>query len=137
MNANAITVSAQIAADKSKVWDYYTSPKHITNWNFADPSWHCPEAKNDLKVGGIYFARMEARDGSFGFDFEAEYTKINMGTGFTYEFGGRECAVVLQESDDLTQITVTFEPEDQNPIDLQQQGWQAILNNFKQYTESN
>ena len=60
-----------------------------------------------------------------------------MGTGFTYEFGGRECAVVLQESDDLTQITVTFEPEDQNPIDLQQQGWQAILNNFKQYTESN
>ncbi|MAW96557.1 MULTISPECIES: SRPBCC domain-containing protein [unclassified Leeuwenhoekiella] len=137
MNANAITVSAQIAADKSKVWDYYTSPKHIKNWNFADPSWHCPEAKNDLKVGGTYFARMEARDGSFGFDFEAEYTKINMGTGFTYEFGGRECAVVLQESDDLTQITVTFEPEDQNPIDLQQQGWQAILNNFKQYTESN
>ena len=137
MNANAISISATIKADRSKVWEYYTQPKHITRWNFADPSWHCPEAKNDLKVGGIYFARMEAKDGSFGFDFEAIYTEVKPEEHFTYEFGGRECRVELAEDENKTQITVTFDPEDQNPIEMQKQGWQAILNNFKAYTESN
>lgn len=137
MNSNAISVSATINADRSKVWEYYTQPNHITKWNFADPSWHCPEAKNDLKVGGIYFARMEAKDGSFGFDFEAVYTEVKPKEHFTYEFGGRECRVELAEAKNKTQITVTFDPEDQNPIEMQEQGWQAILNNFKSYTESN
>jgi uncharacterized protein YndB with AHSA1/START domain len=74
-----IVINALISADKQKVWDYYTMPKHITQWNFADPSWHCPSASNDMKLGGRYVARMEAKDGSFGFDFEAIYTEINLG----------------------------------------------------------
>ena len=74
---NKITVTATINAEvKKKVWDYYTNPTHIVNWNFADPSWHCPTATNDMKVGGVYKARMEAKDGSFGFDFEAVYNEI-------------------------------------------------------------
>lgn len=74
---NKITVTATINADAKKVWDFYTNPKHIVNWNFADPSWHCPTATNDMKVGGVYKARMEAKDGSFGFDFEVVYTEIH------------------------------------------------------------
>lgn len=80
---------------------------------------------------------MEAKDGSFGFDFEAVYTEMNSGTGFTYEFGGRTCKVKWAEVENGTEITVSFDPEDQNPIEMQQQGWQAILNNFKEYTERN
>ncbi|MCC4214040.1 SRPBCC domain-containing protein [Leeuwenhoekiella parthenopeia] len=137
MKTKPITVSAHINAEKLKVWEYYTSSEHIVNWNFADPSWHCPEVKNDLQVGGTYFARMEAKDGSFGFDFEAVYTEMNPGNSFTYEFGGRVCKVDLAAAENGTQITVSFDPEDQNPIEMQEQGWQAILNNFKQYTERN
>nr|MBP7644402.1 SRPBCC domain-containing protein [Saprospiraceae bacterium] len=77
-----ITVFAVINADKNKVWDYYTNPLHIINWNFADPSWHCPHAENDMKIGGIYNARMEAKDGSFGFDFLATYSEIDPGNQF-------------------------------------------------------
>jgi uncharacterized protein YndB with AHSA1/START domain len=134
---NKITVTATINADTKKVWDYYTNPKHIVNWNFADPSWHCPTASNDMKVGGIYKARMEAKDGSFGFDFEAVYTEINNGSGFTYEFGGRQSSVVFMEQNGQTKVDVTFDPETQNPAEMQRQGWQAILNNFKKYTEYN
>ena len=137
MNTNAISISATIKADQSKVWEYYTQPKHITRWNFADPSWHCPKAKNDLEVGGTYFARMEAKDGSYGFDFDAVYIQMDAGTSFTFEFEGRKCRVELTEAENKTQITVTFDPEDQNPTEMQEQGWQAILNNFKAYTESN
>jgi uncharacterized protein YndB with AHSA1/START domain len=74
-----IKVQATISADKQKVWDYYTKPEHITKWNFADASWHCPSASNDMKIGGRYIARMEAKDGSFGFDFDAIYLVINKG----------------------------------------------------------
>lgn len=77
-----ITVSATINADSKKVWNYYTHPEHIIQWNFADPSWHCPSASNDMKVGGKYAARMEAKDGSFGFDFEAVYDEIKDGENF-------------------------------------------------------
>jgi uncharacterized protein YndB with AHSA1/START domain len=132
-----ITVEATIEADKIKVWDYYTNPKHIVNWNFADPSWHCPSAENDLKIGGRYCARMEARDGSFGFDFEAFYTEIIVGEGFSYEFGGRKATVKFDHSGNKTEVVVTFEPENENPIEMQKDGWQAILNNFKDYVESN
>ena len=131
-----IKVSALIEATKEKVWDYYTNPKHIVNWNFADPSWHCPKASNDLRVGGRYFARMEAKDGSFGFDFEAVYTEINPFKSFTYEFGGRLATVDFAEINSQTEVTVTFDPEQENPIDLQKLGWQSILDNFKQYAES-
>jgi len=134
---NKITVTTTINADAKKVWDYYTNPKHIVNWNFADPSWHCPTATNDMKVGGIYNARMEAKDGSFGFDFEAVYTEIHDGESFAYEFGGRQSSVVFKEQNGQTTVTVTFDPETQNPVEMQQQGWQAILNSFKNYTEQN
>lgn len=136
MTTPKITVQALIKADAQKVWAYYTNPTHIIHWNFADPSWHCPSAENDMKTGGIYKARMEARDGSFGFDFEAVYTDIRAGQSFTYVFGGRSATVVFQESDQQTKVTVTFEAESENPVEMQQAGWQAILNNFKAYTES-
>lgn len=137
MTTEKIKIKATISAGKQKVWDYYTQPEHITNWNFADASWHCPSATNDLKVGGRYVARMEAKDGSFGFDFEAVYTEINIGKSFTYEFGGRQAIVNFKETNGLTEITVSFDPETENPIELQRKGWQAILNNFKIYVENN
>ena len=134
---NKITVIATVNADIKKVWDYYTNPKHIVNWNFADPSWHCPTATNDMKVGGIYNARMEAKDGSYGFDFEAVYTQIQDGKNFTYEFGGRQATVEFKDQNNQTEVVLTFDPESENQIEAQKNGWQAILNNFKNYTESN
>lgn len=134
---NPITVTATINAASNKVWDYYTNPKHIVNWNFADPTWHCPKAENELRKGGRYFARMEAKDGSFGFDFIAIYTEVIVGQSFTYEFGGRKATVQINKRDNQTEITVIFEPESEHPIDIQKAGWQAILNNFKNYTETN
>ena len=120
-----ITIKATVSVDKEKVWDYYTLPEHITKWNFADPSWHCPTATNDLEVGGRYVARMEAKDGSFGFDFDAVYNEISQGESFTYELDGQ------------TEVTIIFDPETENSIELQRNGWQAILDNFKKYTETN
>lgn len=137
MSSSKIVVHAIVKADVSKVWDYYTKPEHIVNWNFADPSWHCPGAENDLRVGGTYMARMEARDGSFGFDFEATYLEVVEGKSFTYEFGGRNASVQFKESVDQTEVVVTFDPETENPVEMQKDGWQAILNNFKSYTENN
>lgn len=136
MSTTKITVQASINADKNKVWDYYTNPEHITQWNFADPSWHCPSAKNDMRVGGTYLARMEAKDGSFGFDFEAVYTDIKDGEQFSYEFGGRMATVTFEPANDQTEVTVTFDAETENPVELQRGGWQSILNNFKNYTET-
>jgi uncharacterized protein YndB with AHSA1/START domain len=136
MQLEKITISATVLATKTKVWDYYTLPEHITKWNFADPSWHCPTATNDLNVGGRYVARMEAKDGSFGFDFDAVYTEINTGEDFTYVFAGRLVTVDFKETNGQTAVTVTFDPETENSIELQRAGWQAILDNFKKYTET-
>ena len=137
MTAEKITISAIVNVSKIKVWDYYTLPEHITKWNFADPSWHSPSASNEMKIGGKYLARMEAKDGSFGFDFEAYYTSIHPGENFTYEFGGRICTVNFDDLIDSTKVTVSFDPENENPVEMQKAGWQLILNNFKSYTESN
>lgn len=138
MSQNRITISATVSADTKKVWDYYTSPEHITKWNFADPSWHCPSATNDLAVGGRYVARMEAKDGSYGFDFDAVYTDVVHEERITYTFGGRYATISFVEDEDngTTEVTISFDPETEHPIELQRDGWQAILNNFKQYTES-
>ena len=114
--SNKITVTATINAGAKKVWDYYTNPTHIINWNFADPSWHCPSASNDIKVGGIYKERMKTKDGSFGFDFEAVYTEITEGKQFSYEFGGRTATVKFDNVDNQTAIMVTFDPETENSI---------------------
>ena len=137
MESSAITIRALVNADSKKVWDYYCSPKHIINWNFADPSWHCPSAENDMRIGGTYKARMEAKDGSFGFDFETVYTEITEFRHFTYEFGGRTATVQFNNSGEQTEVVVTFDPENENSLELQKAGWQAILNNFKDYTEKN
>ncbi|HEY4326631.1 MAG TPA: SRPBCC family protein [Mucilaginibacter sp.] len=136
--SNKIIVTATINADVNKVWDYYTQTGHITKWNFADPSWQCPSAENDMRVGGKYSARMEAKDGSFGFDFEAIYDKIIDGKQFTYTMpDGRQITVVFNKKGSQTEIDVTFDAETQNPEEFQKNGWQAILNNFKKYTEAN
>lgn len=137
MKLEKIQVRTSVMADKQKVWDYYTSPEHITQWNFADPSWHCPLASNDMKIGGRYLARMEARDGSFGFDFEAIYTEIINLESFRYQFGERFAKIEFNTMNDQTEVIITFDPETENPIELQKNGWQAILNNFKEYVESN
>jgi uncharacterized protein YndB with AHSA1/START domain len=131
-----IIVEVTVEASVEKVWDAYTNPSHIINWNFADPSWHCPHATNDLQIGGKYVARMEAKDGSFGFDFEAVYTEILTLESFTYEFGGRVVKVDFQKNNDSTSVKITFDPETENPVELQKAGWQSILNNFKKYTET-
>lgn len=137
MKLEKIQVRTSVMADKQKVWDYYTSPEHITQWNFADPSWHCPSASNDMKIGGRYLARMEARDGSFGFDFEAIYTEINILESFTYQFGERFAKIDFNDMNNQTEVIITFDPETENSIELQKNGWQAILNNFKIHTETN
>ena len=137
MKLEKIQVRTSVMADKQKVWDYYTSPEHITQWNFADPSWHCPSASNDMKIGGRYVARMEARDGSFGFDFVAIYTEINILESFIYQFGERFAKIEFNNMNNQTEVIITFDPETENPIELQKNGWQAILNNFKNYTETN
>ena len=137
MSNSKIKVTEIIDAEINKVWDYYIEPSHIVNWNFADPSWHCPSAENDLSVGGTYKARMEAKDGSFGFDFEAVYTEISKRKSFTYEFGGRTATVEFNDMGKQTEVIITFDPEEENAIEMQREGWQAILTNFKNYTENN
>lgn len=137
MQQNKILVKAIVAAPKDKVWDYYTKPELITKWNFADPSWHCPTASNDLKVGGKYIARMEAKDGSSGFDFEVVYTEVIAQQKLSYQFDGRNATIDFISKQDKTEVIIQFDPETENSIELQREGWQAILNNFKKFTEEN
>lgn len=138
MTNNKITIKATVAADRQKVWDYYTKPEHIAKWNFAADSWCCPSASNDMRVGGKYFARMEAKDGSFGFDFEAVYNEITEGESFTYTMpDNRVVNAVFKELESQTEVLINFDAENENPVELQQQGWQAILDNFKRYVENN
>ncbi|MFC4212384.1 SRPBCC domain-containing protein [Pedobacter lithocola] len=137
MNHSTITVKTNVSGGIKKVWEYYTNPIHITNWNFADPSWHCPRAQNDLRVGGTYMARMEAKDGSTGFDFEAIYSQVAISKGFKYEFGGRNARVQFNVLGDQIEVVITFDAENENPIEMQKRGWQNILDNFKTYTQSN
>jgi len=136
MTKESITIKATVQANITKAWDYYTNPNHITNWNFAHESWHCPAASNDLTIGGKYLARMEARDGSMGFDFEAIYDEIVEHKKIVYTLTDeRKVVIDFLENGNQTEITVEFEAENQNPIAMQQAGWQAILNNYKDYTE--
>ncbi len=115
----------------------YTNPLHIVNWNFASDDWCCPRASNDLNVGGKYVGRMEAKDGSFGFDFEAVYNEIVEGYYFVYTTpDNRVIKVSFQSTGDYTLVNIEFDAENENSLELQQNGWQAILNNFKKYAES-
>jgi uncharacterized protein YndB with AHSA1/START domain len=133
-----ITIQTIISANTKKVWDFYTLPEHITKWNFASEDWQCPKASNDMQVGGKYFARMEAKDGSFGFDFEAIYDEIIIGEKLVYTMGdARKVIATFNSMDDKTEVTVIFDAEGENSLEMQKEGWQAILNNFKKYVEAN
>ena len=133
-----ITIQTTISADQKKVWDYYTDPKHIVNWNFASDDWCCPSAENDLRVGGRYKTRMEAKDKSFGFDFEAVYNEIVDGEKFIYTMGDeRKVNVSFGNFHGKTKIIVIFDAEKENSEEMQRNGWQSILNNFKSYVEKN
>lgn len=136
MNKEQITIEAHIEANIQKVWDCYTQPEHITQWNFANDDWHCPSAENDLRVGGKYRARMEAKDGSWGFDFEAIYDSITPLESISYTMPDqRNVQVIFQAEKDSCKVTTIFEAETENSIELQRTGWQAILNNFKKHVE--
>ena len=134
-----LTVESIIKKPLKNVWDFYTQPEHIVHWNFAHESWACPNAESDLKTGGTFLYRMEAKDGSFWFDFSGTYTAIKPFERIAYTMDdGRQVTIHFNEiAQDTIRVTQIFEPESQNPIEPQQQGWQAILNNFKQYTETN
>lgn len=138
MNTEKIKIETTISADIKKVWDYYTKPEHITKWNFASDDWHCPKAENDLRVGGKLKSRMEAKDGSFGFDFEAIYDEVVEHKKISYTMtDGREAITNFKYQNGKTKVTTTFDAENENPVDMQRSGWQAILDNFKKYVEAN
>lgn len=133
-----ITVEATVNAPVEKVWEYWTSPQHVTQWNNASEDWHTPSATNDLKVGGKFTSRMEAKDGSFGFDFWGIYDTVDVHKFIAYTLGdSRKVSIRFTTEGDGTKVVETFEAENENSIELQQFGWQAILNNFKKYAENN
>lgn len=136
METTKITVQSTIQADTQKVWDFYTQPEHIIGWNFASDDWHCPRATNDLRVGGKFSARMEAKDGSYGFDFNTLYDEVEVHEKIAYTMeDGRKAAITFSGENGATLVTVTFDAENQNDLEMQRSGWQAILDNFKKYVE--
>src|SRR5437667_12753163 len=133
-----ITIQAVINAPIEKVWEGWTTPQHITKWNNASDDWHTPHAENDLRVGGKFLSRMEAKDGSFGFDFGGVYDEVKTNELIAYTIGtSRKVKVNFTKQANATKVVSNFEAEDQNPIEMQRGGWQAILDNFKKYAEAN
>ncbi|MBI3239525.1 MAG: SRPBCC domain-containing protein [Flavobacteriia bacterium] len=133
-----ITIETTVDASLEKVWNYWIAPEHIVNWNAASPDWHTPHATNDVRVGGELFCRMEAKDGSFGFDLKGTYTAVEAMKQLDYVLEDeRKVTVAFSDIKGKTLVVQHFEAENQNPVELQQAGWQAILTNFKHYTENN
>jgi len=133
-----ITVGAVANAPVSKVWKTWNTPSDIMQWNTADPSWHSPSSENDLRVGGKFKHRMEAKDGSFGFDFEGRYNTVELHQEITYTMpDGRRATTLFAGQNGKTNIETTFDAETENDPEFQKQGWQAILDNFVNYVESN
>ena len=132
-----IIVRANIQVPVSRAWQYWTGPEHITKWNHASDDWHCPRATNDVREGSTFVIRMEAKDGSAGFDFGGTYTEVVPEKRLAYTMGdGRKVLVLFEGKGNETQVTEEFEPEQENPVEMQRKGWQAILDTFKEYTES-
>ncbi|NVK03195.1 MAG: SRPBCC domain-containing protein [Flavobacteriia bacterium] len=132
-----ITVSISVNADIDKVWNCWTKPEHITNWNFASDDWCCPSAKNTLLPKGKFSWRMEAKDGSMGFDFEGTYVEIITHKRIAYQMlDGRKVDIEFNQSGNEVEVSETFDAEGTNSDELQRSGWQAILVNFKKYVES-
>lgn len=138
MTKRAITVQATVNAPIEKVWKFWNEPKHITQWAFASPDWHAPKAENDLRVDGTFSTTMAAKDGSFSFDFGGVYTKVENHKAIEYTLGdGRKVKISFSAEGNQTNVFETFDPENQNPEEMQRGGWQAILDNFKSYAENN
>ena len=131
-----LTVEVHINASIEKVWDYFTNPNHIIHWYFASQDWHVTAASNDLQIGGKFSTSMAAKDCSFGFDFEGIYTQIIQFKEIAYTLlDDRKVIIKFDTIDNKVKITESFAPETKNSLELQQAGWQAILNNFKKYVE--
>jgi uncharacterized protein YndB with AHSA1/START domain len=131
-----ITVETIVNAPATKVWDAYTTPDDIKQWNTASDDWHTTKSTVDLRVGGAFTSRMEAKDGSFGFDFAGTYTKIVPNELIEYSFGNRTGVVEFIAGARGVTVSVTFDAESENPVEKQRQGWQAILNNFAKHVEA-
>lgn len=133
-----ITVRAYVNASLQHVWNCFTQPEHIVNWNFASEDWHCPKSENDLEVGKHFTATMASKDGAHSFDFGGTYKEVTplKKISYTIDGDGRKVSVLFQEFDAKTLVTEIFEPESENSIALQRGGWQSILTNFKNYTEN-
>ena len=136
MQPVVITVTATVNAPLAKVWTLWNTPEHIEKWNAASDDWHTPRATSDFRVGGVFTSRMEAKDGSFGFDFTGVFEEIVINEKVVYSIAdGRKVNITFQVEGESVIVTEKFEAENQNSIELQQQGWQAILNNFKKCAE--
>jgi len=136
-NPVSITIETIVHSPVESVWKYWTDPKHITQWNKASDDWHTPYAENDLRVGGKFLSRMEAKDGSFGFDFSGVYDEVSTNESIAYSMAdGRKVKTLFIRQDNDTKIITSFEAEGTNSVEMQQAGWQAILDNFKKYVET-
>ena len=136
-NKSKITVATTVNAPVEKTWNYWTEPEHIKQWNSASDDWHTPLAENDLHVGGRFLSRMEAKDKSFGFDFGGVYDDVRINEYIEYTLGDeRKVQITFSGNGNETTVSETFEAEDTHSTELQRGGWQAILDNFKTYTES-
>ena len=131
-----IAVSVSVSAPIETVWAAYVTPEDIVQWNAASDDWHTTSSTVDLRPGGAFSSRMEAKDGSFGFDFEGTYTKVIEHELIEYAFGDRTASVRFDSSGDQVAVTVEFDAETENPVEMQKEGWQAILTNFKRHVES-
>lgn len=136
METQPIEISVEVNAPIEKVWHCWTNPSDIMQWNAASEDWHCPNAENDLQVGGKFCYTMAARDGSFSFGFGGEYTEVIPQERIAYKLGDeRKVVVTFEAQEHSVLVKETFDPETENSRELQQNGWQAILNNFKKHTE--
>lgn len=132
-----ITVETLVKAEPGKVWDAWNTPEDIMRWNSASDDWHTPHSTVDLREGGTFTSRMEARDGSMGFDFEGTYTRVVPGQAIEYRMSdGREVAIEFVPGADGTLVRETFDAETENDPELQRQGWQSIMDNFGRYVEA-
>lgn len=130
-----ITVEANVNAPIEKVWKAYTTPDDIKQWNTASSDWHTTTAAVDLRVGGTFCSRMEAKDGSMGFDFAGNYTKVEPNKLIEYSFGGRTAQVEFTPNAGGVRVRIIFDSEPTHSVEQQQNGWQSILNNFSKYAE--
>jgi len=132
-----ISIETTVAAPVARVWEAFTTPTHIVQWNFASDDWCCPSAEVDLRVGGAHKARMEAKDGSFGFDFEGTYEEVTWHRAITLAMrDGRNTRTTFEPAGTSTRVITVFDAERENSVEMQRDGWQAILDNFKRHVES-